>query len=96
MRLGIKFTPTHTTLGGSQMTLAQHLLPAMHAQHADLVLLTGMPQVFGPLAQQVPVVAVRSPFLQPGLAGKALAFLQQQLNGAAPARRSGCDVVLIP
>ena len=96
MRLGIKFTPTHTTLGGSQMTLAQHLLPAMHAQHADLVRLTGMPQIFGPLAQQLPVVPMRSPFLQPGLAGKAFAFLRQWASGGAAARRAGCDVIFCP
>ncbi len=96
MRLGIKFTPTQTTVGGSQMTVAQHLLPALHAQHPDLVLLTATPEVFGPLAGQVPVVRVRSPFLQPGLPAKAATFVQQQLTVAAAARRAGCDLIFCP
>ncbi len=96
MRLGIKFTPTHTTVGGSQMTVAQHLLPALYAQHPDLVLLTATPEAFGPLAQQVPVVRVRSPFLQPGLPAKAVTFVQQQLTVAAAARRAGCDLIYCP
>lgn len=96
MRLGIKFTPTQTTVGGSQMTVAQHLLPALHAQHPDLVLLTATPEVFGPLAEQVPVVRVRSPFLQRGLPAKAGTFMQQQFTAAAAARRAGCDLVFSP
>jgi glycosyltransferase involved in cell wall biosynthesis len=96
MRLGIKFTPTHTTVGGSQLTLAENLLPALHAQHPDLVLLTARPQVFGSLAEQVPVVPVRSPFLQKGLAAKAATFVQHQLTAAQAARRAGCDVVFCP
>jgi len=96
MRIGIKFTPTHTTVGGSQMTVAQHLLPALHTQHADLVLLTATPEVFGPLARQVPVVRVRSPFLQARLPGKVGALLLQQLTIGAAARRAGCDVIYCP
>ncbi len=96
MRIGIKFTPTQTGVGGSQMTLARHLLPALHAQHADLVLLTATPEVFGPLARQVPVVPVRSPFLQPSLPAKAATLVQQNLSIGAAARRAGCDVLYCP
>lgn len=96
MRLGLKFSPTHTTVGGSQMTVARHLLPALHTLHPDLVLLTATPEVFGPPAAQVPVVRLRSPFLQAGLPAKAFTFLQQQLTAAAAARRAGCDLLYCP
>src|SRR5262245_1572473 len=96
MRVGIKFTPTHTAVGGSQMTVARHLLPALHAQHADLVLLTATPQVFGTLAHQVPVVRVRGPFLQAGLPAKLSTLLLQQFTAGAAARRAGCEVVYCP
>jgi len=96
MRIGVKFTPTHTAVGGSQMTLAQHLLPALHAQHADLVLLTATPEVFGAVASQLPVVRIRSPWLQRGLPAKMGTLLQQQFTVGAAARRAGCDVIFCP
>ena len=96
MRLGLKFTPTHAGVGGSQMTLARHLLPALQALHPDLVLLTATPEVFGPLAERVPVVPVRSPFLQSGLAAKARAFAAHALTAGAAAQQAGCDVVFCP